>query len=143
MKSKQVTYTDEHVLFLWKHFREWSIREFCRSCGIKAVTEQLDYCCIEIRNSYGSIIACGLSKQNELWFSAVDRDYRGDNLQSLLINERVKFIQKSKYSTVIANVRCTNISSVINLYKAGFKVTDSIRYQDDEEGFIMSKSLSK
>lgn len=141
MKAVIVTYTEEHFLFLWKHFREVSVKTFYKTYGIKAILEDKDPCCVEIRNTNNELIACAISTGCNLLLGAVQKEYRGNNYQRLLIQACVKFIKSKNYDYIQAYVRTINTSSFINLYKTGFRVIDTIRFYNDDEGFKMQKQL--
>ena len=140
MKVKRVQFTNEHMLFLWKRFRY--IKETELDWHFNELEINSRGCCVEIRDSYGDLKACGITINNDLTHAAVEESERGKNLQVYLINERLKFISENGFTEANMYIRCKNAPSWINAIKCGFKVEDMTRYENDDEGFVMKKKLS-
>jgi RimJ/RimL family protein N-acetyltransferase len=135
----QTTYTAEHYLFLWKYFRHLYVTEFYQYSPEKLSNSNIS--CFELRDVCGDLIACCLSENNTLLFAAVNKSYKGSGYQRQMIEARLEAIQSFGYHCAEVQVRCNNIASLSNLLKAGFKVTDTFRYSNDDEGFRMEKEF--
>ena len=140
MKAKRVEFRLEHVLFLWKRFRYISESEIDGYFDISNIN--LNGCCVEIRSG-DSLIAVGISVFNTLTFAAVEEEYRNDNIQIKLINERISFMKEKGFNEVYMSVRCKNIPSWKNALNCGFKIVSQSRYSDDDEGFVLRKSINQ
>ena len=95
--------------------------------------------CVEIRGR--KIIACGISIENQLSFSAVSKEERGSGYQVELINKRVAILKEEGQTCVWATVRCKNIYSLSNLLKCKFSIVSVIFYEDLQMGYEMRLDL--
>jgi citrate lyase synthetase len=140
MKTKRVSFTIEHMLFLWKRFRYIKESELNWYFNIEEINTK--GCCIEIRQ-FGNLIAVSIIVNNNLTFAAVSEEYQNDNLQVKLIKERIEFAKERQFDSVVMHVRCNNVPSWRNALKCGFKVSSQMRYDNDDEGFILIKQINQ
>ncbi len=127
--SEKVPLTIEQSIFLWKNFRhltELEIQKYSDSTTA----------CVEIREDK-ELIAVGLMEDNHLSLSAVSEGFRGNNLQITLIKNRIKIAKEKGYDNVTSYVRCNNLPSLKNLLKCNFKIMSTIRYDNDDEGYLL------
>ena len=102
--------------------------------------------CFEVRHPiYNYLIAVGISTSSNMDYAAVDMEFRGKGIQRMLIGSRERAIKALSSSTdpisVTAVVRCSNFASWMNFIKMGYHISGMTRFHDDEEGFILSKSI--
>ena len=142
---KKTDYTSEHFLFLWKHFRTLSEFEAQRSLGVEKFDSDVSTC-FEVRHPiYNYLIAVGISTRSNMDYAAVDMEFRGKGIQRMLIESRERAIKSLSSSTglisVTTVVRCSNFASWMNFIKMGYHIRGMTRYGNNEEGFILSKSI--
>ncbi len=141
MEAKLVQFTHEHLLFIWKRFRYIKESELNWYFSLDEINT--NGCCVEIRKNK-ELIACGTLIGNNLEFSVVSEDERGKNLQIKLMNARIEYLKENtNFKEVEMNVRCHNISSWMNALKCGFKIKSQMRYSNDDEGFVLTKSINQ
>lgn len=134
-KAKKVEFTAEHLAFLCMHFPDMSIN------WMHTITkDEKTIKCVEIRGRK-EIIACGISIENQLSFSAVSKEERGSGYQVELINKRVAILKEEGQTCVWATVRCKNRYSLSNLLKCKFSIVSVIFYEDLQMGYEMRLDL--
>jgi len=140
-KAKQVQFTSEHMLFIWKRFRYIKEIDLAWYFNEKEISQS--GCCVEIRNESAELIACGTLVKNNLEFSAVAESERGKKLQCLLIKKRLEFLKENTdYKEAEMNVRCQNVASWKNALNCGFRIKSKMRFDNDDEGFLLTKEIN-
>ena len=96
----------------------------------------------DLSNTYGFMILKDSIDVLELEYILVDKDYKNNNIGSMLINEGVKIAMEKDIHKIMLEVRKSNESAISFYLKNGFnKISERKDYYKDplEDGLIFEK----
>lgn len=82
-----------------------------------------------------------LSHTALLGFLMVHPSYRGNNLQIILVKERIKYAKVKGFKHIYTSIAQENIYSINNLEKLGFKITKKICDSNNTLKYVLYKQI--